>query len=215
MMGRKKNDVVVCLGRFRELRASSLRARLAPQVGRVHREQVISTKLLAFPLESANERRPSGMRDPLALLPLLGSPERDADVVGHFRDGVPALKDIRHGLHSTECAGDGLSRQVSPNIPVTARGRARTMCPDMGRGTTPTKFRGEFADRLRSARITAGYRTQAEFAAVLRVGLERYKKWESGRTPMPHQYVKSACHLLHVDANFLFDTEPRAARKTA
>jgi transcriptional regulator with XRE-family HTH domain len=87
----------------------------------------------------------------------------------------------------------------------------------MGRGIQPTKFKSEFAERLKAARIASGYATQQEFATAMGVPIERYKKWESGRTPMPHQYIPAACELTGQDANYFFKVAPRAApfRKTA
>jgi DNA-binding XRE family transcriptional regulator len=132
----------------------------------------------------------------------------------HIREGRPARKEIIEGLHGSNDAGDGLSRQVKPMIPVTKGRRTRTISP-MGRGTTPAKFKNELADRLRSARIVAGYETQKEFAAALSIQEERYKKWESGRTPIPHTYVPLVCELLNIDANYLFGVRQLMARKAA
>jgi transcriptional regulator with XRE-family HTH domain len=86
----------------------------------------------------------------------------------------------------------------------------------MGRGVTPTKYKQELAERLKAARLMAGYDTQQAFAKALGVEWERYRKWESGRTPVPHQYVPLVCELLDIDPNFLFLGAPKAAaRKTA
>jgi DNA-binding XRE family transcriptional regulator len=85
----------------------------------------------------------------------------------------------------------------------------------MGRGATPVRFRSEMADRLKSARIMARYGTQLEAAQALGVQLDRYRKWESGRTPVPAQYVPTVCATFHIDANYLFDIQRPAAQKTA
>lgn len=86
----------------------------------------------------------------------------------------------------------------------------------MGRGTTPVRFRAEMAKRLRSARVVAGYATQKQAADALRIGLDRYEKWESGRTPIPAQYIGAICGLYGVDANYLYNIESRLkARETA
>lgn len=84
----------------------------------------------------------------------------------------------------------------------------------MGRGTTPTRFREEMAEKLRAARVVAGFNTQLEAAQALGIGLDRYTKWESGRTPVPAQYIQPVCVLFHVDANYLFSVEAKAMRKT-
>jgi transcriptional regulator with XRE-family HTH domain len=85
----------------------------------------------------------------------------------------------------------------------------------MGRGTTPARFRQTLADRLRSARIVAGYETQLQAAQALGVGMDRYRKWESGRTPVPAQYIPAVCELYGIDANYLFSVEAKAVKKIA
>lgn len=85
----------------------------------------------------------------------------------------------------------------------------------MGRGTTPVRFRDDLAQRLKSARVVAGYETQLMAAQALGVGLDRYRKWESGRTPVPAQYVPAVCELFHIDANYLFGVQAKLIRKTA
>lgn len=86
----------------------------------------------------------------------------------------------------------------------------------MGRGITSPRFKDDFAERLRAARISAGYRTQKEFAERSGIPLENYKKYESGRTPIPHRLMGLVCELIDKDANYLYGIEPRvpiAARK--
>lgn len=84
----------------------------------------------------------------------------------------------------------------------------------MGRATTPVKFRAEMAKRLMSARIMAGFETKRQAADALQIGLDRYEKWESGRTPVPAQYVGAICELFSIDANYLFGVgQPLAQRK--
>lgn len=69
------------------------------------------------------------------------------------------------------------------------------------------------AERLKAARVMAGFETQLEAAQALRVGLDRYRKWESGRTPVPAQYVPAVCELFHIDANYLFAIQVKASAK--
>jgi DNA-binding XRE family transcriptional regulator len=145
---------------------------------------------------------------------------RDAAALPPLLDGLVLLPDVSSqgsgivippieygfqgkGLHVPDSAGDNYSRQARRNIPVTGSKSVGTMRP-MGRGVAPTRFKSEFAERLKSARIAAGYETQQEFATALGVPIERYKKWESGRTPMPHQYIPAACELTGQDANYFF-----------
>ena len=77
----------------------------------------------------------------------------------------------------------------------------------MGRGVTPTRVRSEIAIRLKAARIHAKFNTQKEAADALHIRVDRYEKWESGRTPVPAQYVGPVCELFNIDANYLFGVE--------
>lgn len=157
---------------------------------------------------------------------------RDGATLSPLFDGLVLLPNVRSkgcgivippiehgfqgkGLHVPDSDGDNYSRQVRRNIPVTGRRAIGTIRP-MGRGVAPTKFKSEFAERLKAARIAAGYETQQEFATALGVPIERYKKWESGRTPMPHQYIPAACELTGQDANYFFKVAAaRVFKKTA
>lgn len=85
------------------------------------------------------------------------------NVVGHFGDAGPAVKDVVYGLHARDNAPDELSGQARPIIPLTESTPKRTIRP-MGRGTTPARFRVEMAERLKAARVVAGFETQLEAA---------------------------------------------------
>jgi len=63
--------------------------------------------------------------------------------------------------------------------------------------------------RLKAARIAAGYDTQKPFAAALGIELERYKKWESGRTPIQHEYLADVCELTGKDPNYFYGVQAR------
>lgn len=99
-------------------------------------------------------------------------------------------------------------------IPMTKTVPVPTISP-MGRSTTPVKFRAEMAKRLMSARVVAGYSTKKEAADALQIGLDRYEKWESGRTPVPAQYVGPICELFRIDANYLFGVQSSAITRKA
>lgn len=100
-------------------------------------------------------------------------------------------------------------------IPMTQNVSKGTISP-MGRGVTPVKFRSEMAKRLSSARVVAGFDTKKKAADALGVGLDRYEKWESGRTPVPAQYVPAVCALFDIDANYLFGiSQAQSQRKVA
>jgi hypothetical protein len=53
------------------------------------------------------------------------------------------------------------------------------------------KFAMSFARRLKTARLAAGYSTPEKFAEALGVSVRAYRKWESGRTLMPHEYLRA------------------------
>lgn len=99
-------------------------------------------------------------------------------------------------------------------IPVTLERSMRTICP-MGRLSTPAAFKKQFAILLKAARISAGYQNQDEAARALGIERERYKKWESGRTPVPALYIGVVCETFGKDANYFFRIEAISARKTA
>lgn len=180
----------------------------------MHGKQLGGADVLAFPLERFHQRGPRGGRDAFPLLPLLDSGSRLADVVGHFGDGLPRVKEAVDRSHKGEYASDELSVQEPPMIPMTVTVPEQTIRPSMGRSTTPVKFRAEMAKRLEAARRVAGFTTKKEAAARLGIGLDRYEKWESGRTPVPAQYVGPVCELYGVDANYLFATEPKRAQRS-
>lgn len=180
---------------------------------RMKRKKTVRAQILPFPLKSLDERRPSIGRDALALFPLLDRISGPTDIRGHLRERLPGVKNISDRSHGAEYAPDELSVQGPTMIPMTEIRSFRTIRP-MGRGVTPTKVRSEIAKRLKSARIVAGYATQREAADALGIRVDRYEKWESGRTPVPAQYVGPVCALFNIDANYLFGVEAaHVARK--
>lgn len=182
----------------------------------VHGKQIGSADVLPFPLKRLDHRRPSRGRDALALLPLLNRGAALADIGCHFSDRSPGIKESVKRSHAPQYVSDELSAQVPPMIPVTVEAPIRTIRPTMGRNVTPIRFRAEMAKRLEAARRMAGFATKREAASMLGIGLDRYEKWESGRTPVPAQYIGPVCELYGVDANYLFGTQPRApSRQTA
>lgn len=212
-MGVSENKVHI-LQEYRELRANSIGASVTAALGEMHCQEIIGAHVFAFAPKRSKKRRPMLMRNPLALLPFLDASPVRADVCGHFGQRPPTLKEFVKRSHRAQCATDELSGQAPPKIPMTDSEALRTISP-MGRGVTPVKFRTEMARRLSSARVVAGYQTKKQAADALGVGLDRYEKWETGRTPVPAQYVASVCDLFSVDANYLFGVTPKAARKTA
>lgn len=176
----------------------------------VHREKPVTCQLYAFPLKRGNNGRPSINGNALALSPLLNRISRAANIGSHRRERRPSLEHIVDRSHAPQHAPDELSGQGPPMIPMTAAASGPTIRP-MGRATTPVKFRAEMAKRLTAARVVAGYSTKKEAADALQIGLDRYEKWESGRTPVPAQYVGTICELFNIDANYLFGVQSGAA----
>lgn len=208
--------VVELRGRQRKPKNNSeLLARHAARRIAMNGQQGISGHVLPFSPKGDEKHGPGIGGDTTPVLPLLDSPSAFAEVSSHVSDSVPARKYVENGLHAPDSVGDGLSRQVGTMNSVTDFVDKRTMCPRMGRGTTPTNVKKMIAERLRAARIAAEYPTQAEFAKVLGVEVERYKKWESGRTPIPHEFVALACDLLGKDANYLYGIQAKVAVRKA
>lgn len=132
-----------------------------------------------------------------------------ANVGSHIGDGVPAIENGFEVVHRPDNGGYKLSRQGSTAF--TVRRPALTGDnPGMGRARSPVQFNKEIADRTKAARIAAGYEKIEEFADLMRVGYERYRKWESGRTPIQHEYVERFCELTGKDANYLYGFRPAA-----
>lgn len=181
---------------------------------RMHREKVITGQLVPFPAKLSKQAGPVIGRDATALLPLLSPGSRHIKIGSHFRELAPRVENVFKSSHAREFAPDELSGQGPTMIPMTTLVPLRTIGA-MGRASTPAKFRSEMAKRLMSARIVAGYATKREAAEKLGITLDRYEKWESGRTPVPAQYVGPVCALFNIDANYLFGVEPSPpARKT-
>lgn len=173
----------------------------------MHRQERICGQLLAFPGQRRLDGGPMSGRDTPPLAPLLGLPDARPGIAGHLRYGRPGLEQLIEGFHDPLIAGYKLSRQVIPIVPVTQNEAHRTI-GGMGRAKTPVQFNKDLAMRLRAARIAAGYDTQGPFAKALGIELERYKKWESGRTPIQHEYLPRACELTGKDANYFYAVRP-------
>jgi hypothetical protein len=188
--------------------------RTAP-LAHVHGEEVIRGNVVPFPLGGRDQRRPVLVLDVAPSPPLDGAPMTYTDRIRHFGQGVPAPEEVPErfqvtdgGFHNPLIEGDGLSRQAVSIVPVTRLGHVGTISP-MGRARTPVQFNRELALRLKSARVAAGYGTQGPFAKALGIELERYKKWESGRTPIQHEFIPAACELTGKDANYFYGVPAR------
>lgn len=206
--------VVESNGRLRKPKNAESLTRRSSHRRVMHRKELFSAELLPFPSGSCDHLVPIIGRNAAALLPLLDTPMTLTDGIRHLRDGVPQLEKLVEGGHGSDYVGDYLSRQSVAINPVTIQRVKGTIRPHMGRGTTPSSVKKAIAERLRAARIAHGsYPTQAPFAKALNIEVERYKKWESGRTPIPPEFIGPICDLLGQDANYLFDVRPKALRK--
>lgn len=178
---------------------------------RVHRKQLGSADVLAFPFERLDDGGPRRRRDASALAPLGDGPMTLANVRSHLSDRVPAGEQLFEGFHAPDTTGYKLSRKARAVFPVRRHG-VGTDNLRMGRARSPAQFNKEIASRTRAARIAAGFGNAKEFAEKwLGVEYERYKKWEGGRTPIQHEYIARFYELTGKDANYLFDIRPEAA----
>lgn len=182
---------------------------------RMHGKKLGSADVLAFPLQRLDDPRPCRDGDAFPLAPLLDSPMSLIDISGHIGGAGPAGKERVKVFHTKDNERYKLSRQGRAGFPVTGNRAARDNS-HVGRAKSPVQFNKEIAERTRAARIAAGYGSQQEFAKELGVDYERYKKWESGRTPIQHEYIPKFYELTGKDANYLFDIrtagEERARR---
>lgn len=167
----------------------------------------VSADVLTFSTERFNDRWPGRRGNAATPSPLNDHPMTLPDVIGHLSKGVPAVEYVLQGLHRPHSVGDGLSRQGGAGITVRSQGvRADNL--RMGRAPSPVQFNKELALRLRSARISVGYENMREFAQLAGIEYERYKKWESGRTPIQHEYMRRICELTGKDANYFYGIQP-------
>jgi DNA-binding XRE family transcriptional regulator len=195
MMKKKSGNVatVTWLAHWRQSRGASS----------VHSQQIVSAQAVAFPGHGRNEPWPRRRRDALSLPPLADCPVTLPQIVSHFGEGGPAVEYGAEVLHSRYLARDGLSRQGVTRFTVPLA-PPKSENKRMGRHRSPIQFNKDLALRLKSARVAAGYQRAEDFAKELGVAYERYKKWESGRTPIQHEYVSRACELTGKDANYLY-----------
>jgi DNA-binding XRE family transcriptional regulator len=155
----------------------------APALLGVHDEQIVCRNLVPFPARGRYDGGPVMGGDSSSLAPSLRGLLADTGLGGQLGQRTPNSKQVPEVFHNPLISGDELSRLHGAIVPVTENRAHRTISP-MGRAKTPVQFNKALAARLRAARIAAGYDTQAPFAKELGIELERYKKWESGRTPI-------------------------------
>ena len=71
----------------------------------------------------------------------------------------------------------------------------------MASSQTVSKFNQSLCDRLKRARSDANY-TQEEFAQMLGISVERYRKYEN-RSPLPVYLIPEVCEILGLDSWFV------------
>lgn len=124
--------------------------------------------------------------------------------VREFSSAGPQIEDFGHGgnlQHSELIQRDKLSRQHTTSCPVTPELNPGTISP-MSRSNSPTKFKAQFCERLKAARIAAGL-TQEEVAKALDLIPNTYNKYEN-RSFLPNHLLEDACKLLNVEIDYLF-----------
>lgn len=68
----------------------------------------------------------------------------------------------------------------------------------------------DFSEKLRNARISAGYKTQTAMARTLGIERLRYAAWEAGRAEPPMEMIARICNLTGVSADYLLGLSDRA-----
>lgn len=187
------------------------RTRRPPNRGGVHREQIVSAELLAFPSGGRDDLWPSIGRDAFALLPLGDCPMTLAHSLSHFGDVAPQAKQVGDCAHARNHASDELSESRRITYPVTKSNSKRTIRP-MGRGTTQADFVEDFCRRIRAAREMAGYGDRDEFARLMGIEKDTYFRYET-RTPLPHRYIPRFLELTGADAQILFTGSRKEQKK--
>ena len=63
-----------------------------------------------------------------------------------------------------------------------------------------------FAQRLRKARLEAGYKSAAQLAGVLGLEEATYRKYERGASEPSYDTLVRVCEVLDITPNYLFPT---------
>lgn len=190
-------------------------SRARPRRRAVHNEQVVCGKVLAFTGKRTHQGGPMTDGDPAALFPLLNELEMNPEVGPHLGDGFPLTKNVVQSLHADRVVGTAIPCQPGTAFPATT-GLHKSKIRRMGRTKSPAEFNRLFSERLRAARISAGYDSMPPFAKAIGVEWERYKKWEAGRTAVPHEHLPRICELTGKDPNFFYGmAEQQKAVKSA
>ncbi len=71
----------------------------------------------------------------------------------------------------------------------------------------------DFAERLKSARVNAGYAHAKDFADALGVEAPTYRYWERGQAAPDLTTLTRICALLNVDPNYLLPVAAKGRGK--
>jgi hypothetical protein len=74
------------------------------------------------------------------------------------------------------------------------------------RPSTPSAYREEFIDRVRSSRVMSG-KEPADVARALRVKLDTYLRWEK-RVLLPHHLIIPFCEIVEADPYMILTGVP-------
>lgn len=98
--------------------------------------------------------------------------------------------------------------QVRTSISVTGIVAGATIFSMVGarKPSTPSAYRKQFIDRLRSLRVASGL-TPEEIADRLGVRMDTYQRWEK-RTLIPHHLIIPFCDATHADPYLLLTGSP-------
>lgn len=106
---------------------------------------------------------------------------------------------------------------MAPSRSVKSFGRINTSDvqhePLSGRTCSMTKKRDKvmqiFGERLKAARIEAGFASAEDFARVLGIEGARYRYWERGEIDPGISMMCRICQALDVDANYMLPLSVR------
>lgn len=173
----------------------------------MHSEQVISRQFFPIPGGRLDKQRPMLLRNRAPLAPLADAVKGGIYRIGKGGRRVKKTKDLfdigKTRLHrNILLTEDSLSRQEVISRPVTKNSPPPTMAR-MSKTATPRKFREQFCERLRAARIAAGYSEGADFARALGILPNTYAKYET-RSYLPNHLIPKVCELLDIEIDYLF-----------
>jgi hypothetical protein len=187
----------------------------------LHVQEVVRSQVVPFPPGGRKERPPVNRRDVVFLPPFLdplvvdgvsGRGDLTCDLGIGASQGAEQIVERRK--HGARLYREKYSLQPGSIAPETGESPRLTISR-MGRGKTPIEFNRLLAQRLRAARIGAGYDKMPGFAREVGVEWETYKKWEQGKTPIPHHHILRVCELTGKDANYFYGMAPEQLRKAA